>query len=125
MLAKVVDSYSDNHSWGSAVLITLLVLGCYGYMLWFWWTGLDRMQESPCGSLGFFVVATFNINNWIKWVVRIVLLLAGVAIFGIFSQCISALIGLCACLIFQFGKSINRLRGTQAECIRWGNESAT
>ncbi|KAL9039586.1 MAG: hypothetical protein Q9214_004817 [Letrouitia sp. 1 TL-2023] len=109
MLAKVVSSYTGDHAWASAVLIALLVLGCYGYMLWFWWIGMNQMEESPCGSHGFFVVATFDIHHWIRWVVRVVLILAGVFILAMLYQCISALAGFCTCLFFQFGKLIHGL----------------
>ena len=123
MLAKVVSSYTGDHAWASAVLITLLVLGCYGYMLWFWWIGMDQLKESPCGSHGFFVVATFEIHHWIRWVVRVVLILAGVVILAMLYQCISALAGFCACLVFQFGESIHSPFNLKTECSRWKHES--
>lgn len=119
MLAKVVNSYTGGHAWASAVLIGLLILGCYGYMLWFWWVGMNQMKESPCGSHGFFVVATFDIQHWVRWVVRVVLILAGVALLAMLYQCISALAGFCVCLVFQFGESIHGLGELKTECARW------
>ena len=123
MLAKVVSSYTGDHAWASAVLITLLVLGCYGYMLWFWWIGMNQMKESPCGPYGFFVVATFDIHHWIRWVVRVILILVGVVILDMLYQCISALAGFCACLVFQFGKSVHGLCKLKTECTRCKRES--
>ena len=115
MLAKVISNYTGDHAWTSAVLITLLVIGFYGYMLWFWWIGMYHMKECPCGSRGFFFVATFDIRHWIRWVVRVVLILAGAAVLHLLCHGISALVAFCACLVFQFGKSIHSLCNLKTE----------
>ena len=122
MLVRVVNNYAGSNAWASALLIMLLILGCYGYMLWFWWTGMDLMRKSPCGSHGFFVFATFEIDHWIKWAVRVVLVLAAFVVLGILFQCLAAIIGFCACLIFQFGKSNRALLMSRSKYTRWDRE---
>ena len=105
MLARVVESYTDTHAWASAGLIFLLILGSYIYMMWFWWDGMYHLKEGACSPRGFFFVATFGIQHWIRWIIRVVLVLAGLVLLSMLYQFVAGLIALSAVLMFQFRKS--------------------
>ena len=104
LLARVVEIYTNSNTWTSGFLIMLLTLVSWIYMMWFWWTGMYGMRESPCGSHAFFVFATFEIEHWIRWPVRVVLIIVGLGLLSMVYQVFSGFVALCIVLVFQLGE---------------------
>ncbi|KAF8475106.1 hypothetical protein BDZ91DRAFT_789355 [Kalaharituber pfeilii] len=48
----------------------LIGLGLISYSVWFWWTGLETLEHSPCTGTTFFF-AKVSLYNWFRWLGRI------------------------------------------------------
>ena len=101
LIARTIKNYTEMHVWASAGAIYVLIYGSYIYMMWFWWRGLPRMRSTPCGTHGFFVFASFDINHWISWPIKIVLIVAGLFLLAGLAQTFCTFLSFCAVIVIQ------------------------
>ena len=48
-----------------SVISSVTMMAVLGYNAWFWWSGLDRMERTPCGSFAFFM-AKVELFSWYR-----------------------------------------------------------
>ena len=104
LLARTLPKYTQSHVWASSIVIILLIFGSYIYMVWFWWKGMSEMKPAPCGSIGFFIFAKFEIAHWIRWPIRIVLTISGIALLCTLLQSVCTFLALASIFTFQLSK---------------------
>ena len=105
LMARFVGIYAESHLWSSAIFVSWLLIGCYVYMMWFWWHGLSNFRPGPCGTEGFFIFASFEIDHWIKWPIRVVLTCVGVASLGFVFEMFCTCIAVGCVVMFELSKS--------------------
>lgn len=54
----------------ATVVQAMLKFAIHGYGVWFFFTGMDRMQRSPCSRLGFHF-AKVNLYHWSRTVWKV------------------------------------------------------
>ena len=59
------------------IIEDLTVLGLLAYTVWFWWTGLDRMKRTPCGTR-IFLFAKVDLFGWYRSANRVLCIAASV-----------------------------------------------
>lgn len=54
---------------GRNVIMSMTNLSAIGYNAWFWWRGLDKMDETPCGTFAFFF-SKVDLFGWYRAMYR-------------------------------------------------------
>lgn len=56
---------------GIKILSLLSEMAAWGYSVWFWFAGMDRLSLAPCTGYGFFLFFRVNLFGWYRTLMKI------------------------------------------------------